>query len=184
MDGRRAWTSIAVLAFAFCTSIGHAQPGGASAGAAAPATRSTDRPQRLSRIIGMDIVNRQGEKIGDIEDLVLDRQGNVAWAVVSTGAFLGVGERLHAVPWKSLQAGPGIDNFVLDIDRERLRSAPGFDRNTFPDLNDARWSAENRRHFPATASSTVGRDTSPPNVDRARGSTNAGQSGSRAKEER
>ena len=97
----------------------------------------------------MDVVNRSGEKVGDVEDIVLDRNGNVAYAVVSTGGFLGVGERLHAVPWRSLQTDTGADNFLLDVDRDKLRSAPGFDASSFPDVNDPKWSSENRKHFAA-----------------------------------
>lgn len=128
-----------------------------------PALQATwQKSQRASKIIGMDVVNRNGEKVGDVEDIVLDRNGNVAYAVVSTGGFLGVGERLHAVPWRSLKTDTGADNFLLDVDREKLRVAPGFDASSFPDVNDPKWSTENRKHFPAPstpASSASGRSS-------------------------
>ena len=109
---------------------------------------SWERVHRASKIIGTDVINRQGEKIGDIEDIVLDSKGSIAYAVVSTGGFLGIGDRLHAVPWQSLQTQTGRNAFILDIDRERLKSAPGFDKKNWPNLADEKWSSENSRHFP------------------------------------
>jgi sporulation protein YlmC with PRC-barrel domain len=133
------------------------------------AKQAWERTHRASRIIGMDVVNAQGEKVGDIEDIVLDRHGTVAYAVVSTGGFLGVGERLHAVPWRSLEANAAAGQFLLDVDREKLAKAPGFDNSRFPDVNDPKWSAENRRHFPAAGSaasrsSTMGSEQGPPKM--------------------
>jgi sporulation protein YlmC with PRC-barrel domain len=107
-----------------------------------------ERTHRASRMIGTDVVNRQGEKIGDIEDIVFDGKGTIAYAVISTGDFLGISDRLHAVPWQSIQTNTGRDNFILDIDRDRLKSAPGFDRRNWPNLADDKWNTENSRHFP------------------------------------
>jgi sporulation protein YlmC with PRC-barrel domain len=115
------------------------------------AERDWERRHRASKIIGTNVRNRQGEKIGDVEDIVLDRTGNVAYAVVSTGGFLGIGDRLHAVPWKALQPVANEDHFVLDIDRKRLQAAPGFPANAWPNFNDERWNSENRRAYPAPA---------------------------------
>ena len=120
-------------------------------------SRAWERTHRASKIIGMDVVNGKGEKVGDVEDIVLDSKGNVAYAVVSTGGFLGMGDRLHAVPWSSLYTTTGKDNFVLEVDRERLRSAPGFDQSNWPDVNDPKWSSENRRYFvPASKANQSG----------------------------
>ena len=116
---------------------------------ASRAERDWERRHRASKIIGTNVRNRQGDKIGDIEDIVLDRNGSVAYAVVSTGGFLGIGDRLHAVPWKALQSQANEDFLVIDIDRKRLQAAPGFPANTWPDFNDERWSTENRRAYPA-----------------------------------
>jgi sporulation protein YlmC with PRC-barrel domain len=127
-----------------------ARPASASS-APVPATahemRLWDRQHRASRIIGTDVRNAQGEKIGDIKDLVLDAQGRATVAIVSTGGFLGIGDRLHAVPWDSLQRFIGDDR-LLDIDRARLRHAPALDARTLLLLDDERWLAENRRHYP------------------------------------
>lgn len=166
MSRRSAPARGTVVALALAATLAVAQASGGRAPATAASTDASsrqawERMHRASRIIGMDVVNRQGEKVGDIEDLVLDRNGSVAWAVVSTGGFLGVGDRLHAVPWRSLEADGGTGHFILEIDKETLGKAPGFDNTSFPDVSDPKWIAENRKHFPvassaASRSSTTG----------------------------
>ena len=112
--------------------------------------KTWERTHRVSKIIGTDVVNSKGEKIGDVEDIVLDAKGNVAYAVVSTGGFLGMGDKMHAVPWSAIRTTTGTDNFMLDVDKDRLRTAPGFDQSSWPNVNDPKWSSENRRYFPAS----------------------------------
>lgn len=114
------------------------------------AERDWERRHRASKIIGTNVRNKQGEKIGDIEDIVLDRSGNVAYAVVSTGGFLGIGDRRHAVPWKALQVQANEDFLVLDIDRKRLQAAPGFASKSWPNFADERWNTENMRAYPTS----------------------------------
>ncbi|WP_375184483.1 PRC-barrel domain-containing protein [Aquabacterium sp.] len=140
---------------------GFAQTGPAStsaAGQARPATTANQaagksaqedwqRIYRVSKIIGSDVRNLQGEKVGDIKDVVLDRQGMVSYAVVSTGGFLGMGNRMHAVPWSALRSVPGRDHRVLDIDKERLKQAPSFEPDKWPNVVDEGWSSANRRFF-------------------------------------
>ena len=105
-----------------------------------------ERSHRLSKVIGSDVRNKSGDKIGDIRDLVVDDHGNIKLAIVSTGGFLGVGDRLHAVPWEVLTLGPK-DDHILDIDRAHLQAAPGFTPRTWPNLGDERWLADNRRYY-------------------------------------
>jgi len=105
-----------------------------------------ERSHRISKVIGSDVRNRAGEKIGDIRDLVVDDNGTIRLAIVSTGGFLGVGDRMHAVPWDALTLGPN-DDHVLDIDRTHLQAAPGFTSKTWPNLGDERWMADNRRYY-------------------------------------
>jgi len=105
-----------------------------------------ERSHRISKIIGSDVRNRNGDKIGDIKDLVVDNSGVIKLAIVSTGGFLGVGDRMHAVPWEVLTLGPKDDR-VLDIDKSHLASTPGFTSKTWPNLGDERWMADNRRYY-------------------------------------
>jgi sporulation protein YlmC with PRC-barrel domain len=119
----------------------------ASAPAMTPAERHDwERLHRVSKVIGSDVRNKVGDKIGDIRDLVLDDRGTIKLAIVSTGGFLGVGDRLHAVPWDAMTLGPK-DDHILDIDKARLQAAPGFTSKTWPNLGDDRWLADNRRYY-------------------------------------
>jgi sporulation protein YlmC with PRC-barrel domain len=105
-----------------------------------------ERSHRVSKIIGSDVRNKSGEKIGDIRDLMVDASGTIKLAIVSTGGFLGVGDRLHAVPWDALTLGPK-DDHILDIDKAHLQAAPGFTSKTWPNLDDDHWMADNRRYY-------------------------------------
>jgi sporulation protein YlmC with PRC-barrel domain len=92
-------------------------------------------------LIGDSVVNGQVEKLGDIKEIMLDmRSGQVAYAVLSFGGFLGIGEKLFAVPWQALQLDTVNKRFVLAIDKARLQSAPGFDPDAWPDMSDVGWS--------------------------------------------
>lgn len=111
------------------------------------AERAWERTHRASKIIGTDVRNRQGQKIGDIKDVVLDGSGQIAYTVVATGGFLSMGDRLHAIPWTALQKDAGNNYFVLDMSKEQLKSAPGFDSKHWPNMADERWNSENRNHY-------------------------------------
>ncbi len=119
----------------------------ASAPAMTPAERHDwERSHRVSKIVGSEVRNKAGDKIGEIRDLMVDNNGTIKLAIVSTGGFLGVGDRLHAVPWDVLTLGPK-DDHILDIDKAHLQATPGFTSKTWPNLGDDRWMADNRRYF-------------------------------------
>jgi sporulation protein YlmC with PRC-barrel domain len=119
----------------------------ASASSMTPAERHDwERSHRVSKIIGSEVRNKAGDKIGDIRDLMIDGSGTIRLAIVSTGGFLGVGDRLHAVPWDVLTLGPK-DDHILDIDKAHLQATPGFTSKTWPNLGDDRWMADNRRYY-------------------------------------
>src|SRR5438309_3976352 len=96
---------------------------------------------RGNTFIGADVENPQGQNLGDIKDMVIDRaSGRIAYAVVSFGGFLGMGEKLFAVPWGAFaQPRADKDKFVLDVDKERLKNAPGFDTNNWPQMASREW---------------------------------------------
>lgn len=94
-------------------------------------------------IIGDGVVNRAGENLGQIEELMLDlEKGRVAYAVLSFGGFLGMGEKLFAVPFEALQLDDSREHFTLDVDKEKMKNAPGFDKNNPPAATDRTWGAE------------------------------------------
>jgi sporulation protein YlmC with PRC-barrel domain len=88
-------------------------------------------------VIGKKVVNLQGEDVGDIEEVVIDSVASrVTYAVMSFGGFLGIGDKLFAVPWVSLQYDKADDVFVMKADRDLLKNAPGFDKDNWPDMSD------------------------------------------------
>ncbi len=91
-------------------------------------------------LIGDSVYNATGEDLGDIKEIMLDMHtGRVAYAVLSFGGFLGIGEKLFAVPWSALKLDTVQKAFVLDASREQLRNAPGFDKDDWPDMSDPTW---------------------------------------------
>jgi sporulation protein YlmC with PRC-barrel domain len=93
-----------------------------------------------SMFIGADVENPQGQNLGDIKDIVIERgSGRIAYAVVSFGGFLGLGEKLFAVPWGAFSQKADKDIFVLAVDKERLQNAPGFDASNWPQMASREW---------------------------------------------
>jgi sporulation protein YlmC with PRC-barrel domain len=91
-------------------------------------------------LIGNDVYNRADEDLGDIKEIMLDvASGKVSYAVLSFGSFLGLGEKLFAVPWDALTLDTANKRFILDIDKARLENAPGFDKDDWPDMADETW---------------------------------------------
>jgi len=91
-------------------------------------------------LLGDSVVNGADEDLGDIKEIMLDMNtGQVAYAVLAFGGFLGMGEKLFAVPWQALHLDTVNKRFVLDIDKQRLQSAPGFDKDAWPDMADTQW---------------------------------------------
>jgi sporulation protein YlmC with PRC-barrel domain len=91
-------------------------------------------------LIGDDVCNASGENLGDIKEIMLDTQsGRVAYAVLSFGGFLGLGEKLFAVPWDALVLDTENKGFVLNVSKEQLKAAPGFDKGDWPDMTDPLW---------------------------------------------
>lgn len=87
-----------------------------------------------SKVEGTNVYNRRGESLGSIYDVMLDkRSGRVAYAVMSFGGFLGMGERYHPLPWAVLDYDERQSGYVVDLDKKRLENAPSFGVNETPD---------------------------------------------------
>jgi len=94
-------------------------------------------------VTGHRVRNRAGEDLGKVEEIMLDvPTGRVAYAVISFGGFLGIGDKLFAVPWRALALNERDHEFLLNIDRRRLEEAPGFDRDNWPNMADPDWGAQ------------------------------------------
>ena len=91
-------------------------------------------------LVGNDVYNRKGEDLGDIKEIMLDTSnGKVCYAVLSFGGLLGMGEKLFAVPWNALRLDTVNKRFELDVEKDRLKNAPGFDKDDWPDMADQSW---------------------------------------------
>jgi sporulation protein YlmC with PRC-barrel domain len=90
-----------------------------------------------SSLKGDKVVNYQGEDLGKIEEIMIDLdRGRVAYVVLSFGGFLGVGDKLFAIPWQAFSVDTTQKRLVLNADKELLEKAPGFDKNNWPDMAD------------------------------------------------
>lgn len=80
---------------------------------------------RASTVIGTSVHDSSGRKIGEIEDVMLDKlSSNIMFAVVSFGGFLGIAEKFHPIPWSSLKYDKSKDSYVVDFTKEQLEAAP------------------------------------------------------------
>ena len=102
-------------------------------------------------LIGNNVCNLAGETLGDIKEIMLDiRTGKVSYAVLSFGGFFSMGEKLFAVPWSLMALDTNNKCFVLDVEKERLKSAPGFDKDQWPDMASPSWTHEIHSFYGAT----------------------------------
>lgn len=91
-----------------------------------------------SRVNGTPVYNQQGERIGHVDDLSIERTtGKVAYAIVSFGGFLGIGEKFHPVPWSLLDFEVERDGYVVPLDRKALEDAPHYSREELVNLGGA-----------------------------------------------
>ncbi len=91
-------------------------------------------------LVGNDVYNQQDEDLGDVKEIMLDMgTGRVSYAVLSYGGFLGMGEKLFAVPWDALKLDTANKRFTLNVAKERLENAPGFDKDNWPNMSDRTW---------------------------------------------
>ncbi|MDX1489499.1 MAG: PRC-barrel domain-containing protein [Acidiferrobacterales bacterium] len=92
-------------------------------------------PQILSTstLSGNDVINAKGEDLGTIKDFMLDiEDGNVVYAVLSFGGFMGFGDKLFALPWDALEVDEARECFRLNISKDQLKDAPGFNKDNWP----------------------------------------------------
>jgi sporulation protein YlmC with PRC-barrel domain len=108
---------------------------------------------RASKLIGMNIQNPQGKELGEVEDIVLDLgSGKVRYAAVTYGGFLGLGDKLFAVPFEAFQVTTSADDadeivLVLDIKQQQLEGAQGFDQDNWPDFADRKFQQDLAKRY-------------------------------------
>ena len=111
--------------------------------------KQTDPDNRYRRVLsastlsGDHVQNAAGEDLGKVDEIMIDIvSGKVAYAVLSFGGFLRMGNKLFALPWSALSVDEDKKCFVLDINKTRLENAPGFDKDNWPDMADTTWGTE------------------------------------------
>jgi hypothetical protein len=82
------------------------------------------------KVKGTDVYNRAGEKLGSVEDIMIDKvSGRAIYAVMSFGGFLGMGEKHHPLPWATLKYDTQKGGYVVNLDKKQLEGAPNYDRD-------------------------------------------------------
>ena len=104
---------------------------------------------QASKIIGEKVLNLQGEKVGEIKDLVIDGKKNrIDYVVLSFGGFMGMGDKLFAIPWEAFRFSSTENNLVLNVDKEKLKTASGFEKDEkWPDFSDPLWGDSIYSHY-------------------------------------
>ncbi|MFA9217491.1 MAG: PRC-barrel domain-containing protein [Sphingomonadaceae bacterium] len=116
------------------TDRGHQGPGPALMGARA--------------LIGDHVHNLKNEHLGEIREIMLDmRSGSIAYAVMSSGGVFTLGAKLFAVPWEALTLDPVQRRFTLNIDKERIDEAPGFDPEHWPNMANQTWATQIHSYY-------------------------------------
>jgi hypothetical protein len=102
-------------------------------------------------LVGNDVYNAAGEDLGDIKDFMVDMAtGTISYAVLSFGGFLGMGDKLFAVPWHALVLDTDRHRFMLHVTKEALKDAPGFDKDHWPSMADPTWAQGVHRFYGTT----------------------------------
>ena len=107
---------------------------------------------RASALNGIHVKNANDENLGKVEDVVIDMNtGKIRYAVVSFGGFRGVGDKLFAVPFHAMKAqhnsADKSTHFILNVDKEKLKKSPGFDKNNWPDFGDPTFGERNDPYY-------------------------------------
>jgi sporulation protein YlmC with PRC-barrel domain len=97
---------------------------------------------------GNKVLTTDGETAGKVKDIMLDvRSGRIAYVVMSSGGFLGIGDKLFAIPWSALTLDTDRSCFVLNVDVQRIKDAPGFDQDQWPTMADPGWAASVHEYY-------------------------------------
>lgn len=100
----------------------------------------TGRLISADKVQGTTVYNHAGEKLGTVEKIMIDKQtGKVAYALMSFGGFLGIGDKHHPLPWDVLTYDTDQDGYVVNLDKETLEGAPTIERGQRVDWSDESW---------------------------------------------
>ena len=103
-------------------------------------------------LLNTEVTNIEGEDLGTIVSYGVDmEQGRIAFAVLSFGGWMGLGDKWFAVPWEALEYSMHDKKFILNVDRDFLKEAPGMDKENWPSVQDRRFALEVYKHYGRTA---------------------------------
>jgi len=112
-------------------------------------------PNRASEIIGMEVRNAENEKLGKVEDLIVDLgSGHVSYAILSMGGVLGIGDKLVIIPAHEFTYGLTEKKLTLNTSKEVLKNAPRFEKGKWPDLNNPQWDDDAHKYYKDKSSKT------------------------------
>jgi hypothetical protein len=101
------------------------------------AADETDRLISSEKVEGTAVYDRRGEHLGTVHHVMIDKYtGQVAYAVMSFGGFLGIGESYHPLPWKVLTYDTRLGGYVVNLNRARLEKAPSYTARDVPNWSD------------------------------------------------
>ena len=112
--------------------------------------KNGDKPSVLSAgsIKGTDVINPEGENIGKVHELMIDLDyGKVSYAVLQFGGFMGLGDKLFAIPWEAFGINTKENEFILNVDKETLKNAEGFDKDNWPETANYTWLDETYGYY-------------------------------------
>lgn len=109
------------------------------------------RYQKANDLMGKTVKNSADENLGKLEDIVVDASsGRILYGVLSFGGFMGMGDKLFAIPWESLDLPDHAKNFVLNVSKDRLKTAEGFDKSHWPNFADEAWATKTYKYYEQT----------------------------------
>jgi sporulation protein YlmC with PRC-barrel domain len=101
------------------------------------AAQETGKLISADKVEGTNVYNTLGDTLGAIHDLMIDKAtGKVAYALMSFGGFLGIGNQYHSLPWSLLKYDTNLGGYVINLDKRRLEGAPAYDVGTEPAWGD------------------------------------------------
>lgn len=114
-------------------------------------TNSHARLISADKVEGTTVYNTSGDKVGSISNVMIDKlSGKVAYADMSFGGFLGIGNRHHPLPWSVLKYSTDMDGYVVNLDKEKLEKAPSYDASDCPDWEDQTWGKQVHSYYNVT----------------------------------
>lgn len=107
---------------------------------------------RLSKLLSEDLYTQTGEKLGEVNEIAVDpHNARIAFMVVSTGGFLGIGDTLHAIPWDAIQAEPSgsseAKRLQVNVTKERLEKAPEFHKDQWARMSEQAWISDLYKYY-------------------------------------